>query len=290
MLVAGLLGACGSNVSDTTNVEDAVGVKVEAPKVQVLEPGAQPGRELRYQDAGSEQHSTLAISSGFNNSTANDGQFNPQAPAGGDVFTLKSQANATAELQGDSRSVLVELSGLKIDDLEVASDVATTDGFQAGWFSDNTGKVTSVNFAAPVDANDRGRGIAEEYLRTLVSSQVVFPEQPLGIGAKWSVEARVTLGSTMLQTTTYTLKGMDGDVLELEAEVQRRPAEGAIESGDTALKVLGSTTTSKAHLRVDLHQPLPTSGDVAATTRVVYGQDASPLRVVQDFTTAVKYS
>ncbi|AZA11755.1 DUF6263 family protein [Corynebacterium gerontici] len=288
LLLGAVLSACGSQ--DSTNVEDAVGVTVEAPKVTVLEPGAQPGRELRYQDDGAEQNINIQMSSGFSNTTANTGEFDPQAPAGGEVTTLKSQAKATATFDQDARSVLVVLDAPKIDDLEVAQDVASTEGFQAAWFSDATGKVSSVNFAAPAEATDRGRGITEDYLRTLMSSQVVFPEQPLGVGAQWSVEARVTLGANMLQTTTYTITAIDGDVIELDAEVQRRPSEGAIEDGDTTLEVLASTTTNKSHISVDLRKPLPSAGLIAATTRVIYGQDSSPLRVLQDFTTAVQYS
>ncbi|GGG70480.1 hypothetical protein [Corynebacterium pelargi] len=284
------LAACSDEPSDDAKVEEAVGVTVEAPKIKVLEQGAQPGRVLRYEDSDAEQSVNIAIASGFGQQASDQAQVQAEAPSSVDTTSLKAEADAQVREDDGSRSISLRLHNPRIDDLELGQDVASSDGFQAGWFADASGKITSVNFAAPVDATDRGRGITEEYLRTLVANQVVFPDEALGVGGKWSVESLVSLGTNMLQTTTYTIRALDDHSVDLDATIERRPAEGAIDDGNVQLKVLSSRTTSTATLRIDLREPLPQSGELSAVTRVVYGQDDSPARVLQDFGAAVRYS
>ncbi|WP_123959924.1 hypothetical protein [Corynebacterium pseudopelargi] len=284
------LAACSDETGDDAKVEEAVGVTVEAPKVEVLDQGAQPARVLRYEDADAQQSVNLAIASGFGQQASDQAQVDSQAPASVETTSLKAQAEAQVNSDEGSRSITLRLHNPRIDDLELGEDVASSDGFQAGWFADASGKISSVNFAAPVDATDRGRGVTEEYMRTLVANQVVFPDEALGVGGRWSVESLVSLGTNMLQTTTYTIRALDDASVDLDATIERRPAEGAIEDGDVQLKVLSSKSTSTAKLHIDLREPLPQTGELSAITRVVYGQDDSPARVLQDFGAAVRYS
>lgn len=326
LLAAALpLSAC-SNEPSAPEVEQAVGATVDAPKITLLSPGAQPGTRLRYhdQDVQADQMVEVALATGFSQELKRADAVSPKAPAGGSVVTLKAQAKASTQRNDEgARSVTSTLTNMRYDDLAQADDATSAEGFQVGWFANDAGQLSSVNFAAPQEATEQGRALAEHHARALVSSAVVFPEEALGVGASWTVETRVTGPATMLRTTKYTIDAIEGDRVQLHASIDERPTLGAIEQEGVRLSVLSSASTSDAKLTVDLGKPLPVEGAVQATTRVVYGpqeettqssaadasaeksesaggsggskpseapQQAANVRVVQDITTSVRYS
>lgn len=298
------LGACTSQSG--TKVEKPVGAAVDAPRVALVSAGENP-QVLEYKDLASDDQSkddspqqiTVAIADGFDQQIVAADQVDPTAPAGGTVTTFTSPlsvetvAAGNTDDQGANRSVNITLGDSSIDNLDQAQDVKSDTGFVVGWFAKKSGQITSANFQAPTEATDTGRALVERYFTRLVPETVVFPGDAVGVGGSWTVDARVTDDSTMLQTTTYTITGIDGDKVSLDVKVAQRPAVGAITAdltdGTHTLNVLNSNTTTDGHIVVDLNQPLPVGGQIAFTTRVVYGEDSSQTRVVQDTTTSVKY-
>ena len=195
----------------------------------------------------------------------------------------KQAENSTSS----TRSVFGVIDTPQLDGNE-APEIDTARGFSFGWFANDSGQISSVNFSAPVAANDEARAQTEQYLATITGLPVIFPNEKVGTGASWTVESRITGQSTMLQTITYTLKRMTGNVVDLDVAVKQRPSLGALKLEEGELKVIDSQTTSKGTLTVDLTKPLPT-GKVELSTRVIYGKDGDDMRVVQDTTTAVEY-
>lgn len=115
------------------------------------------------------------------------------------------------------------------------------------------------------------------------------------------MEARTTGDTSMIRTTTYTVRDItDGPdtAVSLDVKVDERPAQqplridnqvaGALD-GQT-LQVENTSTTSDGELTVELNYPLPTSGNVASTTRLTYsGGEGSSFRIVQDVTSGVTF-
>lgn len=323
--------ACSNSATDPatgstdTSVEAAVGVQAEIPRVTLTNPGTGQLQELRYSDAKDSQSTTqevpLAIAQGFAQQPWQAEKVDPTAPAGGDVITLSATANAAVEptdaelLEGDelnedaTRHVQITFNDVEYDDLEQASEVRTIEGFQLGYYANTRGQISVLNLAAPADATDVARTIAEQYLLNLISSQVVFPEEPVGVGATWTVDTRVSGETALLQTTEYELVSRDGDTISLKMNITRRPSLGAIQNGETSLIVLSANTTADAQVSIDLSKPLPETGQIASTTRVVYGPETgaaseteaagsgsagsgsagSDTRIVQDSTTAITF-
>lgn len=318
--------ACTNTATDQTpdsSVEAAVGVQAEIPRVTLTNPGTGDLQELRYDDAQAAQSTTqqvqLAIAQGFAQQPWQADKVDPAAPAGGDVITLSATANAqvdptdaelldSEELNEDAtRHIQITFNNVEYDDLEQASEVRTIEGFQLGYYANARGQISVLNLAAPADATDVARTIAEQYLLNIVSSQVVFPEEPVGVGATWTVDTRVSGETSLLQTTEYELLSRDGDTVSLKMNITRRPSLGAIQNGETSLVVLSANTTTDAEVSIDLSKPLPDSGQIASTTRVVYGPEsggagsgsdsaegesdtsASDTRIVQDSTTAITF-
>lgn len=291
-LTTGLV-ACTTERPDPS-IEPAVGLPVDAARVTVQTAGTGE-RVLTYQDIDAEEQSLeVEIADGMEQTVMQADAVDVQAPAGGDVqrITLPLTGGTTAaQEETATRDVEFRLGQPSNTDLEMTDDIRSAEGFLLGWDGQDDGRVSTVYLAAPREATDEGRARIEQAMMKLLSLPVVFPEEAVGPGATWSVDSRVTGESTLLQTTTYTITAINGDRVELDVDVQQRPAIGALTLEDGgSLNVLNSNTTTEGSLTVDLGNPLPVDGRVSYTTRVVYGGADSDVRVVQDTTTSLAFT
>lgn len=292
------LTACSSEQADPS-VEPAVGLPVDASRVTVQTTGTGE-RVLTYRDVDAgEQTLEVEVADGLEQSLMQADAVDVQAPAGGDVERLTVPLTGGTTAAGEpaegereaSRDVEFRVGQPSADNLELTDDIRSAEGFLLGWRGEDDGQVSTVRLAAPKAATDEGRSEVEQALMTLLSMPVVFPAEAVGPGATWSVDSRVTGESTLLQTTTFTITAINGDRVELDVDVQQRPAIGALTLEDgQSLNVLNSNTTSEGSLTVDLNNPLPVDGRVSYTTRVIYGGADSDVRVVQDTTTSLAFT
>ncbi|WP_082868805.1 hypothetical protein [Corynebacterium crudilactis] len=286
-----------------------MGLAVDAPRVMVLDPGSGDRQLLKYKDItaaeeAAAQEVMINISEGFAQTVVDAAAVDPQAPAGGDVTTIHLPVTASTkaaefsdqETVSASRDISVTVGDPTISDTSQAADANSAEGFALGIRATDSGQHTTLSFAAPVDSTEPGRMLMEQNLLTFTSLPIVFPTEEVGVGAQWSVDSRVTGEATLLQTVTYTITEITGDNVNVDVEVSQRPSIGALEiTGDNAeesseqLTVLNSNTTSVGSLSIDLNQPLPTSGQVSWTTRVIYGGANEQVRVVQDATSSVSF-
>lgn len=298
-----LLTACGSTQDDspTVPVENAVGFKVEPPRITLVDAGQGPQTELRYRDVNAgTQKVAVTIEDAFTPgvSTAADVKDTPGLkPADPSTFTatLIAHTQPAENSEMSSRSVFAELENPGLTGPNVKDDLKTARGFAVGWFGDDAGKISSVNFAAPTETSDETRALTEQFLTAMIGLPVIFPKEAVGPGGSWTVESRITGQTPLLQTMTYTLDKVDGNAVSLNVKVEQRPTLGSLdiqsEDGQAPQKldVLNSTTVSEGQLTVDVTKPLPTAGSVALTTRIVYGTAESEHRVTQDTSTKVTF-
>ncbi len=297
--VAGALAGC-SYSQPAKPVEEPVGLALDAPRVTLLEPGDGAGQVLAFKDLDATQELTYEVATGFDQQLRKDGSAAP-SPEAQDKVTLPLQASveaATENVEGQlpaSRNAFVTVGKPEAD----GADVSSAEGFQFGWRGTDTGQMNSLRLAAPQAATDQARSTVERAITSLTSLPIVFPDEEIGPGATWVVESRVTGESTLLQTTTYTLDKLDGDIAELSVKIEQRPSLGALsfDGADTPeelrgkeLKVTDHTSTSEGSVTVDLTKPLPTAGDVSVTTAISYGAEGSDLRVVQTSATEMEFT
>lgn len=312
------LASCAGDSAETDGpeVEQAVGLAVDAPRITLHEVGTGPLKQLLYSDAAdpdsdadpSQQHLTMSVADGFAQSVVPAGEVDPTAPAGGDVSTMRLPMTATTastqptedEILAATREISIQVGQPTFTDPDLSEDLRSGEGFKLGIRADDRGQQSTISLAAPVDATDTGRRLMEQYLLQYTSLPVLFPEDELGVGASWSIDSRVSGESTLLQTVTYTVTGFRGNLVDLDVSISQRPSLGAIDiSQDTTgvtqdtpdqLTVLHSNTTSTGAITVDLIQPVPTAGTVSWTTRVIYGGGAEDIRVVQDSTASISFN
>ena len=277
-----LLAACGSTTNDpAVPVDKPVGVQIEAPRVTLVDAGSAPHTTLRYRDIDTGDHKVnVTITDAFTPTVGTAADTN-------DTPALEPQSPTTFTSALVTRTHKAENSETGAGAKE---DLASAHGFTFGWFGNDAGTISSVNFTAPTAASDQTRALTEQFLTAMVGLPVVFPTEPVGVGGSWTVESRITGQTPLLQTITYTVTGMAGDKVDLKTSVEQRPTLGSLDMDDGAkLAVLSSKTVSEGSLTMDLTRPLPTAGSVALTTRIVYGTEDSEHRVIQDTSTKVAF-
>lgn len=302
-----MLTACQST-EHAPAADQAVGLPVDAPRVTVVDPGSGERSVLAYSDVDAgEQSVTATVIDGFAQSVTTSRDVVTEAPSGplggGSTFNLPlTGATAAASEAGEgqreaTRAPEFTLGAATVDDQELLPDLRSAEGFRFGWRGDDNGEISTVQLRAPDNATDEGRAMTEGALMDLVSLPVVFPDEEIGEGASWTVESRVAGDNSLLQTVTFTLQSRNDNVVDLGVEVSQRPSLGALslegaedgdKSGETELTVESSSTASSGALTVDLSKPLPTSGEVTYTTRVVYA-DSGEQRIVQDASTTLRF-
>ena len=308
-------GSAGERRGEAPATEQAVGLPLDPPRIQVLSTGTGERKLLSYNDVSSEQAVDIQVSEGFQQLVMKNDQLVTEAPELGDlVTTTLPVAGSVLVPEGSARHVDFRvrdphISGTKtstssaddagLNAAGLAEEIASADGFGFGWLAENNGQLNTLLLAAPQQASDQARAVVEQSLTKLVSTPVIFPDEPVGIDAQWSVDSRVTGEATMLQTTTFTVTDISGDEVKLDISVEQRPALGALSLeghagaegfADDTLNVTSTDTRSRGSLTVDMKQPLPVAGELDFTTRVVYGNDDGAASVVQDSSTRMRFS
>lgn len=283
-----LLSGCSPEEDDAPPIDQAVALEVDAPRIIVHNPGTGDRRLFEFAEEAADQRVEVTIASGFRQQTkTKDVGMRPDPVPADETITLSLTANSEGFHAEDTETIAADEEATR--SVTVRADNGPAPGFLYGWRATGSGQTTSVRMAAPEGAEDAGRSATEQALLRMTSLPVVLPDKPIAPGAVWSVDSRVAGDATLLQTTTYTLVEADDERLELDVDIEQRPAVGAMDLPDGGkLSVLNSNTASSGHLTVDLAAPLPIAGTVDYTTRVIYGGD-SEVRIVQDLLTTVGY-
>lgn len=288
VVVFGTATACSSPTPQQPQTQ-SVSLPVDAPRVTVVSPGTGEKRLLQFADAGAQQRVGVRITDGFDQATADAAQVDPAPPTTMHTEILTASLEAQVS-QGTPREVSMTLREPHHSNATHAADATSIDGFAMTLAGAASGRPDTVTMSAPTSATDSGRALAELFLRKLLAQPVVFPAEPVGEGASWTVDNRVAGDSTMLRQSTYRVVSLRGNDVELAVDITERPAVTALSLGDQGeLKTVSTKSHGSGNLKISLTQPLPTAGEFSLTTRVVYGQDGSPTRIVQDFSSGVKF-
>lgn len=279
-------------------VEAAVGAAVDPPRITLISAGTSPRTALRFADIATDgSDRTVAVTTGFSQRVFPSADaVDPHRPTVTDVTTTATLTCSTVAAENSpqaTRSIFLEVTTSTSGDATAAQELSGADGFGFGMFATDTGSISSVNYSAPEGASAQARVRMERYLGNFFGFPLVFPTEDIGVGAQWTVENRT---ATFLQEITYTLAAFDPatGTGTVTGTVTQRPSvsvldTSAITGAPANLSVVASDGGSTLSLDFDLTTALPTTGTVEVTTRIQYGTDDSPLRVVEDHFTRVDY-
>lgn len=288
------LGLSGCVSSDDEPDRTApVGSTVDGVAVKLLDAGTSPTDSLAWFADDGEQKTTYSVSQGLGQHTVGG---DAQGTADGELpyseVTMELPLTATAATdEGDGLAATVTAGTPTGDNDDRNDDIASAEGFRMVQKYSDDGKVSSRSFAAPEGASDSARASVEQGFTLMTDLPLVFPEEAVGEGARWTVTGQVSdsgSGVAMRQTVTYTIASRNGSQVNLDVDIERTPT--VKQMAGTDLEVMDSTTESTGSLTLDLRRPLPVSGSVKTTTEITYGQPDSPVTVVQESRTTSTWS
>lgn len=307
ILVLPILAACSSAPDTQLNRLHPVTAPVELPTVTVLDPGSGDTSVLAYSippkaDRDSAQLVTVKLSQGFRQTTPPSSPQPPQEPPrevpSDEVITLPLSARADAapdpegpaETEAFRRSVIELTAPATHSDSIRNAKLAEVTEFGARERQLSTGASNSIAIGATQQASDDAKVLLEKSVRQILNAQVVFPSQPLGVGASWEVERPGAVNADLIQRTTYTVTSITGTQIEMDVTITESPRQTILQVSDQEqLTVVSSQTASKGKLTVDTTQVLPISGDLSWTTRLVYAAPQGARAVVQDSMTKIRF-
>ncbi|WP_313503600.1 hypothetical protein [Corynebacterium variabile] len=266
---------------------------VDGVAVKLLDAGTSPTDPLAWFADDGEQKTTYSVSQGLGQHTVGG---DAQGTADGELpyseVTMELPLTATAATdEGDGLAATVTAGTPTGDNDDRNDDIASAEGFRMVQKYSDDGKVSSRSFAAPEGASDSARASVEQGFTLMTDLPLVFPEEAVGEGARWTVTSQVSdsgSGVSMRQTVTYTIASRNGSQVNLDVDIERTPT--VKQMAGTDLEVMDSTTESTGSLTLDLRRPLPVSGSVKTTTEITYGQPESPVTVVQESRTTSTWS
>ncbi|WP_417288622.1 hypothetical protein [Corynebacterium variabile] len=266
---------------------------VDGVAVKLLDAGTSPTDPLAWFADDGEQKTTYSVSQGLGQHTVGG---DAQGTADGELpyseVTMELPLTATAATdEGDGLAATVTAGTPTGDNDDRNDDIASAEGFRMVQKYSDDGRVSSRSFAAPEGASDSARASVEQGFTLMTDLPLVFPEEAVGEGARWTVTGQVSdsgSGVSMRQTVTYTIASRNGSQVNLDVDIERTPT--VKQMAGTDLEVMDSTTESTGSLTLDLRRPLPVSGSVKTTTEITYGQPESPVTVVQESRTTSTWS
>ncbi|WP_312588328.1 hypothetical protein [Corynebacterium dentalis] len=275
--------------------------EVDQAKKRRLEAEASSSAAASSADASSAEPSSsesadASASESASNTDAAESGSNSDSELNKDDFTVPYSEvtmmlplTANIQTDGDVRTSTVTVGTPTGDNTERNEDIASAEGFRMTSKQDSSGRTQTRSFSAPEGATDSARASVEEALVQMNNLPLVFPSEPLGQGAKWTVSNRVDDGGmSLLQDVTYTVTSKQNKTVTLAVSVDRRPATQFLAGTD--LKILDVSTESSGQITVDLTHPLPQRGSVNLTTTTRYGKDDSATEVVQKSTSKSTWS
>lgn len=237
-----------------------------APTVTLLAPGAEPRATLRYALAPDlAEATTLALATSLELRVA--GQVMPNAlPRTRLEVSAKSGAPS-----GEGTPITITLDGADLAEGEPAAEtpagtrltevIRGMKGLHGDKIVAARGVTRAFHWTLPDDAPAALRPVFESFQTAIDQMTVPWPSEAVGVGASWETVQRVTQsGLTLDQKTSFEVKRVDGDVVELDftATLSGPPGKlsGPLTGGLTAdvKKLEGS---GKGHLVVSLKKLLP---------------------------------
>jgi hypothetical protein len=209
-----------------------------AQEVTLLEPGAEPRQELRYRpEVG--MTSTTVLTQRITTSAEMDGEETPSFDLPPIRMTMTASVDEVSEA-GDIHysfaysevEILVEEAAGGVDSAvlqELQEGIGMLQGAGGRMVINERGVVLSAELDTP-EAEPEFAALFEDLEGTFEQFATPFPEEAVGVGARWESSSTVTQGGLSIeQTSLFELTELDGDLVGLEVTMTQASGEGMLE-------------------------------------------------------------
>jgi hypothetical protein len=131
----------------------------------------------------------------------------------------------------------------------------------------------------------------------LAQLSVPFPEEAVGVGARWRARATLDLNGVEVRSTfVYTLRGRDGGRIELSVRITQtardQPVESSALPSGTDVRITSYKNKGRGSVTFDLAQVLATQSEISLSGRHVFAveQSGDEQQLEQRFTSRLGFA
>ncbi|MGW0252532.1 hypothetical protein ACWDYH_38495 [Nocardia goodfellowii] len=170
--------------------------------------------------------------------------------------------------------------------------LTAADGSHAGFEFSDDGAITALRLEPSPDTSNAARAALEQAFYQAVYRSIMFPDEPVGEGAVWTVHQEVDGGVTLDQVTTATLAHRAGNRLTIDLNVTQVPKSKvwSLPNNAGTLDIEDYVMQGQGTITVDLGLPLPVSGTINLGGHQAYRDPRSQSNLRQTITTQVSWT
>ncbi|MBO0856104.1 MAG: hypothetical protein J2P18_20330 [Nocardia sp.] len=290
--LSALAVGCGEGPEATSDAEvepsglgKEITMPIAAASARLVSPGSQPRAPLRPAVApGTSQQVTLRTDHHV------EQQINSQAAGNFSAPTVTIPLTASLDHEG----IALALGTATSTDPDLAQQLLTADGSHAGFELGDNGAITRFRLATAPDSSESARAALERAFNQAVYNSLVFPNEPVGTGAVWTVRQQISDDlepNGAEQVTTARLTGRTGNLLTIALDVTQTPKSRAwkLPGNGGSLDIVGYAMHGTGTVTVDLGLPLPVSGSVTVLGNQSYRDPRASVLLRQDVRTQVRW-
>lgn len=239
----------------------------EAPKVKLLDPGAEPRKALRYAPAVGDRHIfTITMSMDQKAEMGGNPVPIPQSPPMMMVFDL----NITEVRADGNVKYAMLMTKVDVDTKEETPQVQAMReslkgivGMSGTAVVTNRGETIEAEFKLPPGADPMMAAMMDSMKSSARQMSAPLPEEAVGKGAKWEVAMKVkTGGMTLDQTATMTLDEVTDDDFKLGMELVQKAGPQMVDGPMGKVEIVDITSKGKGTLAGSTRKIVPTKSEM----------------------------
>lgn len=194
--------------------------------------------------------------------------------------------------RADNDDVDLTVGAVTSPDPGLSKAMTAADGSHLGFEMSELGAITAMRLAPAPETSNAARAALEQAFYQAVYRSIMFPDEPVGLGAVWTVRQEVRGGVNLEQVTTATLTERDGNRLGIRVDVGQTPKEQTWDLPNRAgtLNIEDYAMRGSGHIVVDLGLPLPVSGSITLGGHQYYRDPRTSTMLRQTIDTQVTWA
>jgi hypothetical protein len=209
--------------------------KTKGPKVELVEAGTEPRRELRYvYKKGQKERIDLTTKTKLGMTMMGKTVDAPATPpvsmiASLEVVSVDGDGTAKRKLAVEKVKMTAAPDPANPGAKELAEQLGNLEKLRGRDEVDSRGVVRAIRMEFAGSDDPQLKQIASSMEQNFGQLGAPFPEEAVGVGAKWRVKTRLEqMGFRLDQTATYKLVALDGDKGKLEITIQQTAPAGKL--------------------------------------------------------------
>ena len=255
------VGAESETETSTEVPTEAGGTTYAAPEVVLLEAGTGDAEPLRLHAAEGDT-SELVIQMQGTMAMAIDGEQHPTRAMPVMKTVLRTRTLAVDDDGRIRREWVVQAVQVEGDSPEaeaIRRGMQPLEGVRGWEVIDPRGWIAESGVDLPPTARPELRNSLNQLRQSLKELTPPFPDEPVGVGARWMVRSTPEIGFVARQESTYTLAERDGERVALEVDSSTVAERQPVDSGhpQVAAELLEMQGHFTSRMTIDLGRLAP---------------------------------